>query len=83
MILEPPKNVLVGFIVNIYKDMELADELEYSNYHIDYENAKADYEAEKNKANGNYFVELIAETEIEYEDNKFETEERQLAHNQE
>ncbi len=83
MILEPPKNVLVGFIVNIYKDMELADELEYSSYYIDYKNAKADYEIEKNKSNGNYFVELIAQTEIEYEDDRFETDERQLAHNQE
>lgn len=81
MILELPKNVFLGFTMNVYKDMEFAEEIEYSNSYTDYENAKADYEIEKNKANGSYFVELIARTEIEYEDGRFETDERQLAHN--
>lgn len=81
MKLELPKNVFLGFAINVYNDMEFAEEIEYSNSYTNYENAKSDYEIEKNKANGNYFVELIARIEIEQEDGRFETNERQLAHN--
>lgn len=83
MKLEPPKNVFLGFTISVYKDMEFAEEIEYSNTYTDYEKAKADYEQEIKTANGNYFVELTARTEVEFEDGRFETDERQLAHNQE
>ena len=79
----PPKSVFLGFSIHVYKDMEFADEIEYSMTYTDYEQAKSEYEKEKNKANGFYFVELITRTEVEFEDGKFETDERQLAHNQE
>lgn len=83
MILEPPKSVFLRFIIYVYKDMELADEIEYCTSCTDYEQAKGEYKKEKENANGKYFVELIARTEIEFEDRRFETNERQLAHNQE
>lgn len=83
MILEPPKSVFLGFSVHVYKDMEFAEEIEYSMSYADYEQAKSGYEKEKENANGKYFVELTARTEVEFEDGRFKTDERQLAHNQE
>ena len=79
--LEAPKNVEVTYTVNTYKDMELANELEYSNSFSTYESALEFYNEETKRANGNYFVEIIMETEVEYK-NKTEVHDIQLAHNE-
>lgn len=79
--LKAPKNVEVTYTVNTYKDMELADELEYSNSFGTYKNALKFYNEETKRANGNYFIELIVETEVEYE-KKTEVHAIQLAHNE-
>ena len=80
MILNPPKNVITTYVINYYKDMEMADEIEYSSSFDDYGKALKEYTEGVQKANKEYFVELMLEIEVEYKD-KAETHEIQLAHN--
>ncbi len=63
MTVEAPKKDEVNFVVTIYKDMELADEIEFSNSFENYSDALDFYNQEIKKANNNYFVELHLEIE--------------------
>ena len=65
MAVEAPKKDEVNFVVTIYKDMELADEIEFSNSFENYSDALDFYNQEIKKANSNYFVELHLEIEEE------------------
>lgn len=81
MTLQAPKNVTTTFVINYYKDMEMADEIEFSNSYDNYKEALKDYEEEVVKANKEYFIELVLEIETEYRD-RTEHEETTLAHNE-
>lgn len=73
---QPPKEVEVNFVINYYKDMDYADEIEFSNSYSTYAEALEDYEEAIKEANNKYFVELTLETEIDGE-----WEQVSLAHN--
>ena len=61
-----PVNILPCFRVYVYKDMELADEVEYCNTYKTYKLALKEFKSERAKAKGNYFVELKFCLEYEY-----------------
>lgn len=64
---QPPKEVEVNFVINYYKDMDYADEIEFSNSYNTYKEALKDYEEAVKEADNKYFVELTLETEIDGE----------------
>ena len=76
--LKAPNTDELQFIVNIYKDMEMADEIEFSNAFDSYSEALSFYQGQVEKAKGEYFVELMLD--IDTDDRR---EELQLAHNEE
>lgn len=66
-----PINITPIFTVNIYKDMEIADEIEYSNTFNSntfktYKSALKFFNKERKTAKGNYFIELVFCLEVEY-----------------
>lgn len=74
--LNAPKQVEVNFTVTIYKDMELADEVETCNSFYTYESALEFY----NEAVSMYGIEQYIELSLEIEiDGNLEV--KQLAHN--
>ena len=75
--LKAPNTDEIQFVVNIYKDMEIADEIEFSNAFDHYEDALEYYNEEIKKSNGDYFVELMLEIDTEGR-----REDLQLAHNE-
>ena len=75
--LKAPNTDELQFVVNIYKDMEYADEIEFSNAFDCYKEALKFYNEQVIKSNGEYFVELILD--VDTEDRR---EELQLAHNE-
>lgn len=79
--LEPPKNINVYYIVSIYRDMELADEIEFSETFENYLMAKMFYEKEIKKAKHEYFITFEIEIEQEINEGKFETETIRIADN--
>ena len=81
MTLQAPENVTTTFVINYYKDMEMADEIEFSNSYSNYKKALKDYEEEVQKANKEYFIELVLEIETKYkEETQYES--ITLAHNE-
>lgn len=79
--LEAPKNVEVDFIVNIYKDMEMADEIETSDGFGTYKEALEFYKEQRQELNDKVFIELVMRTETTIDDTQEETEENTLADN--
>ena len=80
-----PINITPIFTVNTYKDMEIADEIEYSNAFKTYKSALKFFNKERKTAKGNYFIELVFCLEVEYKkENKVSftrTEEKTFADN--
>ena len=75
--LNAPKQVEVNFTVTIYKDKELADEIETCNSFYTYESALSFYNEAIEMYGNEQYIELKLEVEI---DEKL-IECRQLAHN--
>ena len=61
-----PTNIIPCFIVSIYKDMENADEIEFSNTFKTYKTALKYFNEERKTAKGNYFIDLKYCLEVEY-----------------
>ena len=59
-----PKSVTIDYVVQTYKDMELADELATSNSFDDYEQALRFYNLTIQEAKKEFFVTLEIEIEI-------------------
>ena len=80
-----PINITPIFTVNTYKDMEIADEIEYSNTFKTYKSALKFFNKERKTSKGNYFIELVFCLEVEYKkENKVSftrTEEKTFADN--
>ena len=81
-----PINITPIFIVNTYKDMEYADEIEYSNTFKTYKSALKFFNKERKTAKGKYFIKLVFYLEVEYKrENKVSftrtTEEKTFADN--
>ena len=74
---KPPKKDEVNFVVAIYKDMELADEIETADSFENYSEALDFYNEEVKKAENKYFIELTFEVETE----EYGFKQIQLAHN--
>ena len=62
---KPPKNLYVNFVVNTYKDMELAEEIEYSSSFYNYGEAVEFYNNEVEKVKKSAYVELVIEIEVD------------------
>jgi hypothetical protein len=61
----PPKNININYVVAIYKDMELADDIETSNsFESDFQAALKFYNETIDRIKNNQYVTL--ELEIEY-----------------
>lgn len=56
-----PNRVELTYVIEIFKDMEYAEEIEYSYSYDNYEEAKEAYNQETEKAKGEYFIRLNLE----------------------
>ena len=74
--LNAPKQVDVNFVVTIYKDMELADEIETVNSFYTFESALSFYNEARDMYTTGQYIELSLEIDIDGN-----TEIKQLAHN--
>lgn len=64
----PPKNININYVVAIYKDMELADDIEISNsFESDFQAALKFYNETIDRVQNNQYVTLELEIEQEFD----------------
>ena len=64
----PPKNININYVVAIYKDMELADDIETSNsFESDFQAALKFYNETIDRVQNNQYVTLELEIEQEFD----------------
>ena len=66
--IQPPKEVVINYVVQIYKDMEFADEIETSNSFSSYEEALEFYNEVIEEVGEEQFVTLELEIEQNFVD---------------